>query len=723
MKKLAGMLMLFYCSVSLVFAGTNFLIRGDAEGGWGFFSPDPSHVQYSMIGGGRGDGGNALSFTNSVYDEINAQLQFQYGVGVDIPNDSVVYVGTWVRVSADFAQTVADTGIEVRLRLASSANPGIDYWSSNSPESVFINSLTFGWDNPQSVPLTALSTEWRYFEFPVQTGDSGTASWTYAQLAVHDRVGWSGNLAAGFNGTIYFDDLYVGLSPQVVNCNDAGAYHYPGDVNADCTVDDADIMDMSLNWLVNNTPVNADVYKFDESTDALIKTGDANPEYEAGATGDMNGTNALIFANGAFSAALALEPVSEGQTNLYRISSRRKVHATGNLNYKIGIDGTRFAIDTAIADASLNESFVESSVPGFYSDSTGSVDVSLYEGGAYAARVDYIKFVKTNEILADESLSWTFNNFMLATLAYETGASPDDGSSENSVDVGAGGVASTTINLRGGTKYKVKSRRRVHDNNQLAFSISIDGNVLIRDEAMSFTSPYESFQEVEYLGYYVHDSNEPATLTIYDGGGSFARVDYITFEATSDKYFDENTPGISHSAMLSGPWYTPNSIPEDLDQNAAPAIFNCMTFQAFGSYQGNVQLQAGEKYRVYTSRTVDWSQTMNYDIFLDGEFFAHDVAFASDAQHINLTEEMPIGYFIPQDDSTQVQLTNGGQGYARVDYIRFELVNPKSCDDLGMVYLDADVNKDCFVDMLDLAVLSNSWLECSDPQDINCELF
>lgn len=722
MKKFIAMFLGCILAASAVNAATNLLVRGDAEGGWSFVSPDPSHVEYSMIGGGRGDGGNALSFTDSVYDEIPTQLQFQHGVGASIPNNSIVYVGTWVKVSDDFVQTASDTGIEVRLKLASSVNPGVDYYSSNDEELIFFNSLTFGWDSPESVPFSALSSEWRYFEFPVQTGDSDTSSWSYAQLSVHDRVGWSGNLAAGFTGTIYFDDLYVGLEPQVVTCSDAGAYKYPGDVNGDCSVDEADIIDMTHTWLTNNIPVNSDLYRFDESVSGLVATGDASLGYEVGATGDYDGNNALTFSSGEFTADLGLAEVSEG-SNVYRMASRRKVHDTGNLSYAIDLDGSLFKIDTAIDATELNNQFTEEVVPGFYRDSTGSVNVKLNSGGAYAARVDYLDFIRTEEIVIDEYSDLSYNNFMLAAIGYESGASPDNGATENSITVAAGGVANATINLAGAVKYKVKARRRVSDNGQLAFTLSVDDQVLLRDDAFALGDAANSFQEVEYLGYYVHDSNEPATLSILDGGNSVARIDYITFEPTTDVYFDENTVGVGHSASLAGPWYTPNSIPEDLDQNNAPAIYNCMTFQAFGSYYGNVNLQAGAKYMVYTSRTVDWSQNMGYDIFLEGEFFAHDVAFASDELHLSLTEEMPVGYFIPQDDSTSVELTNGGQGYARVDYIRFELVEPKSCGDPGMDYLEGDRNKDCVVDMLDLAEISSSWLKCSDPQNENCELF
>ncbi len=45
--------------------------------------------------------------------------------------------------------------------------------------------------------------------------------------------------------------------------------------------------------------------------------------------------------------------------------------------------------------------------------------------------------------------------------------------------------------------------------------------------------------------------------------------------------------------------------------------------------------------------------------------------------------------------------------------------NPQPhCGDMG--YLDSDLNKDCAVDFLDLAILANDWLKCTDPQGLNC---
>lgn len=47
--------------------------------------------------------------------------------------------------------------------------------------------------------------------------------------------------------------------------------------------------------------------------------------------------------------------------------------------------------------------------------------------------------------------------------------------------------------------------------------------------------------------------------------------------------------------------------------------------------------------------------------------------------------------------------------------------NEVHCGDYG--YLPADINQDCYLDMLDLHSLASEWLTCTDPTDpVNCEL-
>jgi len=248
----------------------NLLNRGDVEGGWVFTTHDPLHVTESFVGNGRGGYGNALSFTNSMFDWNQTSLRFTSGNGITlpanrIPNNSTVYVGAWVKVTSGFA--IGDTGgeinsgVEVYLRLSEGAAEGIYQSISDVYNNThLINSLTFGFAEAYSVPISNLTTSWQYFEYPVQVGDSGSVDgWGYVELNVSDRVGWRGDLAAAFTGTIYFDDLYLGVLPQAdpQQCGDSGTTYLTADLNKDCYVNFKDMAKMAENWVKCTNPADA----------------------------------------------------------------------------------------------------------------------------------------------------------------------------------------------------------------------------------------------------------------------------------------------------------------------------------------------------------------------------------------------------------------------------------------------------------------------------------
>jgi len=174
-----------------------------------------------------------------------------------------VYVGAWVKVTSDFA--IGDTagefnsGIEAYLRLADGTIQEI--YQSNTDANL-INSLTFGFFKAGIVTPVTLTTSWQYFEFPVLVGNSSSGSgWTYVELNVSDRVGWRGDLAAAFTGTIYLDDLYVGLisqKPELADpqqCGDFGTTYLSADLNNDCYVTFKDMAKLAQNWVKCTNPV------------------------------------------------------------------------------------------------------------------------------------------------------------------------------------------------------------------------------------------------------------------------------------------------------------------------------------------------------------------------------------------------------------------------------------------------------------------------------------
>ena len=252
----------------------NLLTRGDVEGGWSFTTHDPCHVSESFIGNGRGGYGNALSFTNSTFDWNQTALRFVSGNGISlpanrIPNNSTVYVGAWVKVTSGFV--LGDTageinsGVEVYLRLSEGATEGIYQSISDIYNNThLINSLTFGFAEANSVPIANLTTSWQYFEYPVHVGDSGSPSgWGYVELNVSDRVGWRGDLAAAFTGTIYLDDIYLGImsqKPELANpqiCGDYGTVYLAADLNHDCYINFKDMAKLAQNWIKCTNPADA----------------------------------------------------------------------------------------------------------------------------------------------------------------------------------------------------------------------------------------------------------------------------------------------------------------------------------------------------------------------------------------------------------------------------------------------------------------------------------
>lgn len=244
--------------------GYNLLVNGGVETGWVYSDPDGTdwHVTASMTGNGRGDSGNALSYTDSTYDLVPTWLNFSAENSLSpedcIPNNGTVYVGAWVKLSSDFALTSDPTefGVEVRLKVSSPTKQE-EYWSNSSANT--INSLVFGWgaftDSAGHAAISPgkLTTDWQYFEFPVKVGDSGgTEGWGYVVLGVTDRVSFRGDLAGAWTGTIYLDDLYVGLISQIPQSP------LPTDLDKDGVVNWADIEKFVEQWLQCTDPTNRD---------------------------------------------------------------------------------------------------------------------------------------------------------------------------------------------------------------------------------------------------------------------------------------------------------------------------------------------------------------------------------------------------------------------------------------------------------------------------------
>jgi hypothetical protein len=70
--------------------------------------------------------------------------------------------------------------------------------------------------------------------------------------------------------------------------------------------------------------------------------------------------------------------------------------------------------------------------------------------------------------------------------------------------------------------------------------------------------------------------------------------------------------------------------------------------------------------------------------------------------------------------------SGGAAALADLDTLRSEIIDwiqPADCasaHENGFVLM-GDVNNDCYVNLLDLALMAQTWARCVNPQDANCE--
>lgn len=253
------------------------------------------------------------------------------------------------------------------------------------------------------------------------------------------------------------------------------------------------------------------------------------------------------------------------------------------------------------------------------------------------------------------------------SAAYEAGAIPDDGSTPNCIDFNSSGSATATLNLVAGQKYRITANRRVTNTWNLAYYTSVNGTQLIYDNALALDNTENSFQQFTYYGYFTAPTASNV-VSVHDGGSFYTRLNYLSFEATTDVFFDRYT---SDLGMTGTAGYTP----------IQGAITNGVTNNGIGfgpsdTVTGTAELISGATYNVYSCRAIHDSGNFAYDVTLDGVFFAHDSALPDTVIYANdWASEKLLGEYTATDSATSVLLSNGGAYAARFDYLRFELVN------------------------------------------------
>ncbi|MHB9071306.1 MAG: PEP-CTERM sorting domain-containing protein [Sedimentisphaerales bacterium] len=225
------------------------------------------------------------------------------------------------------------------------------------------------------------------------------------------------------------------------------------------------------------------------------------------------------------------------------------------------------------------------------------------------------------------------------------------------------GSASADLTLTTGQAYKIIASRKVLNfNNNLSFSLALNGTGCMWDDAFGPVS--DIFEQKTYQGYY-RPSATTTTVMVYNGGPWFARLDYLSFDATSDVFFDE----FSSPVFTGGAGLTPVSASGAITLNPGS---NGMGFGGTDTVSSTVNLIVGAQYNVYARRTIHDSGNLGYDISLGGSFLAHDAA-ASGAANDGAAEGL-IGQYTATSAATSVLLSNGGPWAARVDYLRFEYI-------------------------------------------------
>ena len=453
-----------------------------------------------------------------------------------------------------------------------------------------------------------------------------------------------------------------------------------------------------------SSPSNAAVVVFDESLPGIGYGEDSGSGYEAGATPDDGITpNTMQFPiYGSVSGDITLVA-----GNSYKVTARRKVITQGQLYFDVFLAGSKILRDSAMAASPAEQDTFQSlRYPGVFKPAANTVNVALSNGGPWLPRVDWIKFEPIDALVFDESTSGlTLIGGSNSAIAYQAGASPDDGSTSNAIFFLQPGGAYATLNFTAGKTYKVTARRMVQNNHTMSFSLNLGGINYMWDNA--YTSGTAGlFEEKQYLGYY--KGSGAAEVRVYNGGSSVTRFDYLQFDATTDVYFDETTPDLAFTGSAG---FTPVS-----GTLSPTPTTNGIGFGGADTVSGTVTLVAGRTYNVYASRTVHDSGNLGYDMSFNGVFFARDAALLTPNDS---TIESPFGQYVATNATTTVQLSNGGPWAARVDYIRFELVEPLACGDAGTVYLPGDLYPDCKIDFNDFAAFAQNWLHCTDPAGCN----
>ena len=139
------------------------------------------------------------------------------------------------------------------------------------------------------------------------------------------------------------------------------------------------------------------------------------------------------------------------------------------------------------------------------------------------------------------------------------------------------------------------------------------------------------------------------------------------------------------------------------DTTGAPASF--LVDLDNGRYE--VSLTVGDQYALSAGAI---------DITAEGNLIAENLAYSNN-EWVTVTARVQI-----TDGQMDLGFSNDGGG----QWIVNDLIIEKpagSCGAPGTVYLDTDMNHDCYVNLMDFASLASDWLKCTDPGNTECDQY
>ena len=103
-----------------------------------------------------------------------------------------------------------------------------------------------------------------------------------------------------------------------------------------------------------------------------------------------------------------------------------------------------------------------------------------------------------------------------------------------------------------------------------------------------------------------------------------------------------------------------------------------------------------------------------------------NAAFTQSALSFDLGDAGAVSYLIGSMSSLgtlymeELRVYNTALSVAELDVIEYYIPS-FVCGDLGTVYLQPDLNKDCYVDLLDFVLFADNWVKCTDPENSDCD--